>query len=69
MESILQMPQEHQKLAFNAAMRFSGVVSTGIDQMRLNAESEIKYLDKNTSPKSPLLTEEIENNQLKITDG
>ena len=69
MESILQMPQEHQKLAFNAAMRYSGVVSTGIDQMRLNAESEIKYLDKDTGTRSRLLTDEIESNQLRITDG
>ena len=69
MESILQMPQEHQKLAFNAAMRFSGVVSTGIDQMRLNAESEIKYLDKDTGTRSRLLTDETESNQLRITDG
>ena len=69
MESILQMPQEHQRLAFNAAMRYSGVVNTGIDQMRLDAESEIKYLDKDTGTRSRLLTDETESNQLKITDG
>ena len=60
-ESILQMPQEHQRGVLNAAMRYSGVVASGIDRLREQSESEIKYLDKDTSTRSKLLTDQSSN--------
>ena len=52
------MPEEHQHGVLNAAMRYSGVVASGIDRLRSEAESEIKYLDKDTSTRSKLLTDQ-----------
>ena len=60
-ESILQMPVEHQEKVLNAAMRYSGVVASGIDRLREQSESEIKYLDKDTSTRSKLLTDQSSN--------
>ena len=60
-ESILQMPEEHQRGVLNAAMRYSGVVASGIDRLREQSESEIKYLDKDTSTRSKLLTDQSSN--------
>jgi len=57
-ESILQMPEKHQKGVLNAALRYSGVVASGIDRLRSESESEIKYLDKDTSTRSKLLTDQ-----------
>ena len=56
-ESILQMPEKHQHGVLNAAMRYSGVVASGIDHLREQSQSEIKYLDKDTSTRSKLLTD------------
>ena len=55
------MPQEHQERVLNAAMRYSGVVASGIDRLREQSESEIKYLDKDTSTRSKLLTDQSSN--------
>ena len=51
------MPEKHQHGVLNAAMRYSGVVASGIDHLREQSQSEIKYLDKDTSTRSKLLTD------------
>ena len=46
MESILQMSEEDQVGVLAAALKYTGVVNAGIDQIREEAQAEIKYLGK-----------------------
>jgi len=43
-DSLLMMPKEDQEKSLNLAMRYAGAINKGIDQIRLRAESEVKYL-------------------------
>ena len=51
-DSILMMPKEDQEATLNLALRYAGAINKGIDQMRLQAEADTKYIDYKGIPDS-----------------
>lgn len=43
-DSILMMPEEDQVATLQLALNYAGAISAGVEQMKLNAEAEIKFL-------------------------
>ena len=48
-DSLLMMPKEDQEASLNLSMRYAGAINKGINEMRLQAEADVKYFDNTTN--------------------
>ena len=48
-DSLLMMPKEDQEASMNLSMRYAGAINKGINELRLQAEADVKYFDKTTN--------------------